>query len=319
MSTQLERQGVDLTPHGKLWTAGCLLSPEGQKELLHAHQEFLRQGARIVLSATYQCSTAGLVEAGGVSPAQAEKIMQRGVQLAVEACDSFPLSEGKAAWVSVGPYGAMLADGSEYNGGYAQVMGAEQLRAFHSERLGVFAASGVNIGGWAVETIPSLLEAMVLAELMCSEPYTDTPCWIALQCGDEMHLADGTPIEEATRAVGEKLKGRRAPSLIGLNCCAAQHVSGLLERLLPALPSHVQGVVLYPNRGGEWNAATKTWVGAEGPPYTASRLQDWLAQAQQADKRLWVGACCSADASFIGELATWSEAASTARAADAMQ
>ena len=56
---------------------------------------------------------------------------------------------------SVGPYGAVLADGSEYRGDYGLTVA--ELRAWHRPRLDVLLAAGADV--LAVETIPSLAEA----------------------------------------------------------------------------------------------------------------------------------------------------------------
>ena len=66
---------------------------------------------------------------------------------------------------SVGPYGAVLADGSEYRGDYD--LDVAGLRAFHRPRLDVLASTvGEGADVLAVETIPCLAEVeAVLAEL----------------------------------------------------------------------------------------------------------------------------------------------------------
>ena len=50
---------------------------------------------------------------------------------------------------SVGPYGAVLADGSEYSGDYD--LDARGLAGFHRERLEILAASGADL--LACETV----------------------------------------------------------------------------------------------------------------------------------------------------------------------
>ena len=63
---------------------------------------------------------------------------------------------------SVGPYGAVLADGSEYRGRYG--LSAPQLRDFHAPRLELLASTGPDL--FAVETIPDVDEARVLVALL---------------------------------------------------------------------------------------------------------------------------------------------------------
>ena len=56
---------------------------------------------------------------------------------------------------SIGPYGAMLADGSEYRGAYA--IDDSALERFHRPRMEVLAHGGADV--LAFETIPCLREA----------------------------------------------------------------------------------------------------------------------------------------------------------------
>ena len=62
---------------------------------------------------------------------------------------------------SVGPYGAFLADGSEYRG-YPDVQ-TEYLEVFHIPRLALFCEENPDI--LSFETIPSYAEAIALREL----------------------------------------------------------------------------------------------------------------------------------------------------------
>jgi homocysteine S-methyltransferase len=83
----------------------------------------------------------------------------------------------------------MLHDGSEYRGNYG--VSADTLRDFHAPRLQLFDASNADV--LAIETIPSVVEARVLAELLAD---CDLPAWISFSCKDETHLVDGTPVAE---------------------------------------------------------------------------------------------------------------------------
>ena len=81
--------------------------------------------------------------------------------------------DGVERWVaaSVGPYGAVLADGSEYRGRYG--VSAAQ-RDFHGPRLELLASAGPDL--LAVETIPDLEEAEVLADLLSD---VGLPTWFS--------------------------------------------------------------------------------------------------------------------------------------------
>src|SRR5664279_6255231 len=144
LATELERRGNDLS--SALWSARLLR--DQPDEIVAAHRAFADSGAEVATTASYQASFDGLGE-------DAEVLMRRSVDLA---------RRGSDGWVaaSVGPYGATLADGSEYRGDYGLTVA--QLRRWHRPRLAVLADAGADV--LAVETIPCLAEvAALLAEL----------------------------------------------------------------------------------------------------------------------------------------------------------
>jgi len=85
--------------------------------------------------------------------------MRRSVSLA-HAARAEMAGDGRARWVaaSVGPYGAALADGSEYRGRYGRSV--RELTAWHRPRLEVLAEAGPDV--LALETVPDIDEAEAL-------------------------------------------------------------------------------------------------------------------------------------------------------------
>ena len=116
---------------------------------------------------------------------------------------------------SIGPYGAMLADGQEYEGNYGRTR--EELAAFHRPRIAALLAARPDL--LAFETIPSQLEAEALVDVLAEHP--GVPAWLAYSCRDGAHTCEGQPIEEAV-AVAE-----RSPQVVavGLNCTPARSTS----------------------------------------------------------------------------------------------
>ncbi|MGL1138536.1 homocysteine S-methyltransferase family protein, partial [Vibrio parahaemolyticus] len=84
---------------------------------------------------------------GPIPDAEVEMLLRRSVSLARQAGDGLVAA-------SVGPIGALRADGSEYTGAYGLDVAA--LRALHRRRLCVLADAGADL--LAVETVPSPLE-----------------------------------------------------------------------------------------------------------------------------------------------------------------
>lgn len=274
LSTQLERHGADF--YGRLWTGKALL--EKPELVRQAHRDFVEAGASIISTASYQVSRSGFV-AEGMTAADADVALARSVEIAREATAGTSV---KVA-ASVGPYGATLHDGSEYRGNY----GVDQaiLEDFHRERIAVLAAATPDY--FAVETIPEITEAKAVIAVLAD--YPDIPVWVSFSCADGAHLVSGEPIEDAARAV------EWLPQLvaIGMNCVPPDNVASLATRIASVTDTPIIG---YPNLGGQWDSATKTWSGQ-----TPKTLAEWWPQWHAAGVS-FVGGCCGHDANAIAQL-----------------
>jgi S-methylmethionine-dependent homocysteine/selenocysteine methylase len=294
LATQLEAQGADLSD--RLWSARLLL--EDPDAIVAAHLAFYRAGATVATTASYQATFEGFARRG-LDRAAAEGLLRRSVELAEQA-RTRALDEGAAGPLfvaaSVGPYGAMLADGSEYRGGYGLTVA--RLRDFHRARMRVLAGTGADV--LAVETIPELEEAVAVAGLLGEVP--GTAAWISFSCADGARLRSGVPIEEAVDAV------RDAPGVvaIGVNCTAPEHVDELIGRIraTTGLP-----IAVYPNSGEGWDAAARRWTGSE-----LGRVDGEAAARWSAAGAMLVGGCCRVGPSQIGAMAAALAAARVAEA-----
>lgn len=282
LSTQLEAMGQSLTD--SLWTARTLLADPDA--VTAAHRAFVQAGAQVVISASYQVSRLGFGQAG-LSPSAADQALVASVQAALRA------TAGSDALVaaSIGPYGAISHDGSEYRGDYGLDRAA--LARFHAERIEVLVQARPDL--LAVETIPDADEARALAEVLP----TDLPSWVCFTARDGATLRTGQPIEEAVAA----LAGHPGVMAVGINCTEPAHVPGLLHRIASVtdLP-----LVAYPNAGGSWDPATGSWVGPRQP--IAEAVGAWV----RAGARI-VGGCCGTDARDIAVLAHAINAGDTGR------
>ncbi|MGN7862742.1 homocysteine S-methyltransferase [Microbacterium sp. 22303] len=277
MSTALEQQGIEVG--GALWTAR-LLADEPER-IARAHRAFFEAGAQVATTATYQASERGFV-AAGMDAAEARALMARGVTIARGARDECAVSRpGLLVAASVGPYGAVLGDGSEYRGRYG--VAAWQLRDFHGPRLEALAAAGPDL--FAVETIPDLEEAAVIAALLDD---LGVPAWFSYSVrGDD--TCAGQPLAEAYAA----LAGSRTVIAAGVNCSDENDVLGAVETAVgqTGLPA-----VAYPNHGGVWDSATKTWSRAR--PLDLDLVDAWIAAGAR-----YVGGCCGYGPGDIAALA----------------
>lgn len=264
LATQLEAQGNDLS--GALWSARLL--HEEPEEIATAHRRFFEAGAQVAITASYQASYEGF-ERAGIDRDQAAALMRRSVVLAQNVRDEVRPDDGLVA-ASIGPYGAVLADGSEYRGDYGRSV--EELRWFHRPRLDTLALAGADL--FAVETIPCLAEV----EAVCAElAGTGHPAWLTLTTRDG-RTAAGEPLHEAFAMAGEVAE----IVAVGVNCCAPGDVLPALEI---ARGVTTKPLVAYPNSGQEWNAVTRTWEGE--PRFPLPMVGAWRRVGAKA-----IGGCC---------------------------
>lgn len=259
LATLLEARGHDLS--SDLWSARLLR--DDPAAIVAAHREFFEAGAQVATSASYQASFGGFASLG-LDRDAAAALMTRSVSLAREAREA-SCPDGWVA-ASVGPYGAVLADGSEYRGDYG--LSVAELREFHRPRLAVLAGAGADV--LAIETIPCLAEV----EALCAElDGSGLTAWLSLSAAGDRTRYD-EPLTEAwamAADVGEIVA-------VGVNCCAPGDVATALRGISgPA--------VAYPNSGQGWDADARAWTGESA--FDAGAVEEWLA----AGARL-VGGCC---------------------------
>lgn len=277
LATELEAQGADLGD--TLWSARLLR--DDPAAIVRAHRAFLDAGADVVTTATYQATFEGFAS-HGLSAGESEALLLRGVALGLEARDTFwgesetPHRLRPLVAASVGPYGAYLADGSEYRGDYG--LSARALVEFHRRRFELLATAGADV--LACETIPSLDEGLALARLLRETPTARG--WITFSCADDRHLADGTPFTEAVAALDTAADGSLLA--VGVNCTAPRHVAALLTA---AARVTARPLVAYPNSGEGWDAAHKRWLPTQDPVHPAALATHWT----RGGARL-VGGCC---------------------------
>jgi len=276
LATELERDGFDLAH--PLWSARLL--QEAPQAIVAVHRAYLEAGADVIGTASYQATIEGF-RREGLSPTEAAELLRRSVTLAQQARDEFWSAAGgdrterlrPLVAASIGPYGAFLADGSEYTGVYDRDEAG--LADFHRERLGLLREAGADL--LACETIPSGAEARGLARLLADQP---APAWVSFSCRDEASLWDGTPFAEAVRVVAA------VPQVlaVGVNCTAPSLVGPLLRTAAGVTP---KPLVAYPNSGESYDPVAKLWRGV-------SAAHDWgaLSAGWRAAGARLLGGCC---------------------------
>ncbi|MET3805308.1 homocysteine S-methyltransferase [Nakamurella sp. UYEF19] len=276
LATLLEARGHDLG--SAIWSARLLI--DDPVEIVAAHREYYAAGARVAITASYQASFEGFA-ALGLDRAESERVLRTAVRCALTARDSFDDGVPRFVAASVGPYGAMLADGSEYRGDYGLTVA--QLRDWHRPRLDILMDSGADV--LAIETIPCLAEIEALVELLDGSGVT---AWLSLTALDGRTRA-GESLGAAFELAGS------IPEIIavGVNCSPAPQVVELT-----AIASAASGkpVVVYPNSGEIWDGAARGWTGS--PSFRPEDVKSW-----QAAGAALIGGCCRVGPREIQEIA----------------
>ncbi|MBT3152146.1 homocysteine S-methyltransferase [Streptomyces sp. CHD11] len=276
MSNQLASAGHDLSD--ELWSARLLA--EDPEAVTAAHLAYFDAGADVAITASYQATFGGFARRG-TGREEAAALLSLSVGCAREAARRSRASRPLWVAASVGPYGAMLADGSEYRGRYG--LSVTELERFHRPRMEVLAAARPDV--LALETIPDTDEAEALLRALRG---LGVPAWLSYSAADGRTRA-GQPLEDAFAAAA------RADEVIavGVNCCTPKDADHAV-----ALAARVTGkpVVVYPNSGEEWDAGARAWTGS--PTFTASRVTGW----RESGARL-IGGCCRVGPEAISSIA----------------
>lgn len=273
LSNELERQGCDLNQ--KLWSAKLLESnPEA---IVLAHLAYLEAGARCIITSSYQATLPGFM-AFGYDQASASTLILKSVELAEEARRRFvllhPNQDTPLVAASIGPYGAYLANGSEYHGNYG--ISDQELTDFHEPRIKLLDGSTADI--LACETIPSFQEANVLSEILKKQ---SKAAWISFSCKDGKHTSDGTPIEKCAALFTHH------PTVfaIGVNCTSPEYISALIQSI--KTKSGEKKIVVYPNSGAVYHPESKTWSGPSKSSSCALMAKEWMDMGADI-----IGGCC---------------------------
>jgi homocysteine S-methyltransferase len=297
LATELEHRGYNL--NDSLWSAKILLEqPEAIKQL---HYDYFKAGADCVITASYQATIEGFMKRG-LNETEAIDLIKKSVRLAIEARDEFWKDEANRIGrskpfvaASVGPYGAFLADGSEYRGNYG--LTEEELMDFHRPRMralieaGADPSTGSGQAFLACETIPSPIEARALVKLLGG--YQGVHAWISFSCRDEAHVCEGEKLEECIR----QIESSPQVAAVGVNCTSPRFIPALIRE---AKKATVKPILVYPNSGESYSAEEKDWNSDPVFESFGEHARDWY----EAGARL-IGGCCRTTPEDIHVIASW--------------
>lgn len=289
LATELERRGCDLKDD--LWSAKILHEqPESIKQV---HLDYFKAGADCAITASYQATVEGFARRG-LNESESIGLIQKSVGLAMEARNEFwsdPANRAGRAKpfvaASVGPYGAFLADGSEYRGNYG--LSERELMDFHRPRMKALIEAGADV--LACETIPSLIEAQAIAKLL--EEFPDAIAWLSFSARDEKHISEGQIFADCVR----QFENHAQVAAIGINCTSPSYIPSLIREARKVTD---KPVLVYPNSGETYNAENNDWNGNPVVESFGEQAREWYG----AGARL-IGGCCRTTPEDIRLIASW--------------
>jgi homocysteine S-methyltransferase len=289
LATELEHRGCDL--RDDLWSAKILL--EQPEKIKQVHYDYFKAGADCAITASYQATVEGFSRRG-LNERQAIELIQKSVRLAVEAREEFWADDSHHAGrskpfvaASVGPYGAFLADGSEYRGNYG--LTEQELMDFHRPRMKALIEADADL--LACETIPSLIEAQALVKLL--EEFRSIQAWISFSCRDKKHVNEGQCLEDCVKLVDSS----PFVAAIGVNCTSPKYIPSLIREVKKATR---KPVLVYPNSGETYDALKNDWDGHPVYETFGEEAREWF----RAGARL-IGGCCRTSPEDIKTIASW--------------
>ncbi|EZA54368.1 hypothetical protein DMN91_002045 [Ooceraea biroi] len=298
-STQLSTHVGERIDGDPLWTARFLVT--NPDAVFATHLDFLRAGADIIQTNTYQATIDGFVKHLDITEAECLEIIRKAVDYAKDAVNIYsdeveeiadtehvtnrkPLIAG-----SCGPYGACLHDGSEYTGSYGTRVSREFLADWHRPRIRVLIEEGVDL--LAIETIPCVREAEAVVDLL--KEFPNTRAWLSFSCRDDgKSLADGSNFQEvAVRCYRNALPGQILA--IGINCIAPQHVTTLLKGINSGNADDFIPLVVYPNSGEKYTVS-EGWKRESEVLSLHEFIDEWLDLGVR-----YIGGCCRTTAKDV--------------------
>lgn len=291
LATELERRGCDL--QDDLWSARILLEqPEMIKQV---HLDYFKAGADCAITASYQATVEGFARRG-LREEEAIDLIQLSVRLARQARDEFWAEAANRTGrpkpfvaASVGPYGAFLADGSEYRGNYG--LSEKDLMDFHRPRMKALIEAGADM--LACETIPTFVEAQAIGKLL--KEFPDITAWISFSGRDEEHISEGQVFADCVK----QLEDHRQIAAIGVNCTSPTYIPALIRA---AKQVTQKPVLVYPNSGEKYDAGRNEWDGKPVLNSFGEQARQWY----DAGARL-IGGCCRTTPEDIRLIASWAK------------
>ncbi|MGI9464701.1 MAG: homocysteine S-methyltransferase family protein [Aestuariivirgaceae bacterium] len=267
--TEIERRGVPQLDNA--WNGGGALShPDILRKV---HEDYIRQGAEIVISNTFATSRHALRDAGVED--QFERFNSRGVELAIEAREQLQRPD------------VLVAGGISYWSWSGDHPPLDALQDGVAQQAVIMAAAGADL--LMLEMMVDIDRMMVTLE---AAQASGLPVWAGLSCepdaANAMCLVNGEPLSDALAA----LSGEGVP-LVSIMHTEVGHIDACLD----VMQDHWSGPIgVYAHTG---DYADGKWIFDDtiSPGDYAAGSRRWLARGVQV-----IGGCCGIRVDHIAAL-----------------
>ncbi len=275
MGTEIKMRGI-AAGSSELSVAAMVDSPEGIREI---HEDFIRAGAEVTITNTYNCNAGKLAHIGWISKSEAQaetvRLNELAAKAALEARAATPDHEVIVAG-SLGPLS------QSYNPDAVQAY-EECLNAYR-EQVRVLAQAGVDV--ILVETCTKIHEAVAGVTAAVE---AGMPAWAGFVVDEQGRVASGESILEAQVAIRDA-----GASVLFLNCSQAPYVTAALKELVGRhdmpIGAYAQGAV-YEGRGWDF----KNYM---SPEEYLDYAKEWAGLGARV-----IGGCCGTAPEHIKALA----------------
>lgn len=257
--TEVERRGVPQLDNA--WNGGAALShPDILRDI---HEDYIREGAEIVISNTFATARHALRDAGEADHFAAYN--RRGVELVREARENAQAP------------GILVAGGVSYWSWTGNHPPLDVLEHDVSEQVAIMKEAGADL---------LMLEMMADIDRMLTTlgaaQGSGLPVWVGLSCapGEDgtMRLLDGEPIEDALKALA-----KRDVPLVNIMHTDVAHIGACLD----VIEAHWSGLIGVYAHSGDYREGRWHFESTISPEDYVKACRRWMAR----DVRL-IGGCC---------------------------
>ncbi len=267
--TEIERRGVPQLENA--WNGGGALSHPDV--LRSVHEDYIREGAEIVIANTFATHRHALRDAGVED--RFEALNRRGVELAIEARERMRAPE------------VLVAGGLSYWSWAGNWAAPEDLRSDAEEQAAIMAEAGADL--LMLEMMVDIDSLLVVLE---ASQASGLPVWVGLSCQPDASGAMALLRGGSLAAALDAIRDRDVP-LVSIMHTEVEHIDACLD----VVPGHWSGPLGVYAHSARWVGDACVYDATVTPEDYAALTSSWLDRGVQV-----IGGCCGLGVDHIKAL-----------------